>query len=116
MAETMIDRVAKAIKAETDKFDMPVNLYIEPEAGTRFERDSPGKDRIFDSGYDDLESYRIIARAVITAIRDEERQSCFDLVGELVGHSMYHIKAGSKGDDDMVFNDAIHAAQRALKE
>lgn len=70
MTDTMIHRVVKAIKAETDKFDMPVKLYIEPEAGARFERDNPGKDRIFDSGYDDLESYRIIARAAIQAMRE----------------------------------------------
>lgn len=69
MAETMIDRVAKAIKAETDNFDMPVNLYIEPEAGSRFERENPGKDRAFDAGFDDLESYRIIARVAIEAVR-----------------------------------------------
>ncbi|GEM_PF-4502666 len=68
MKETMIDRVAKVIKAETDRFDMPVNFYIEPEAGKRFERDNPGKDSIFDSGYDELESYRIIARAAIEAM------------------------------------------------
>ncbi|UXS24197.1 hypothetical protein [Agrobacterium tumefaciens] len=69
MAETMIDRVAKAIKAETDKFDMPVNLYIEPEAGARFERDNPGKDRFLDAELDELESYRLIARAAIEAVR-----------------------------------------------
>lgn len=70
MTETMIDRVAKAIKAETDKFDMPVNFYIEPEAGARFERDNPGKDRFLDAELDDLESYRIIARAAIKAMRE----------------------------------------------
>lgn len=84
MAETMIDRVAKAIKAEIDKFDMPVNLYIEPEAGARFERDNPGKDRIFDSGYDDLESYRIIARAAVAAMR-EPTPAMLDAAGDLLG-------------------------------
>ena len=72
MTETMIDRVAKVIKVETDKFDMPVHFYIEPEAGKRFERDNPGKDSIFDAGYDELESYRIIARAVVEAMFDRE--------------------------------------------
>jgi hypothetical protein len=72
MTETIIDRVAKVIKAETDKFDAPVNLYIEPEAGKRFERDNPGKDSICDAGYDELESYRIIARAVIEAMFGRE--------------------------------------------
>lgn len=84
MAETMIDRVAKAIKAETDKFDMPVNLYIEPEAGARFERENPGKDRFFDAGFDDLESYRIIARATVQAMR-EPTVEMLDAADNLLG-------------------------------
>lgn len=103
MVETMIDRVAKAIKAETDKFDMPVNLYIEPEAGSRFERDNPGKDRIFDYGYDDLESYRIIARAAIAAMHEPTTA----MSGEFDGWN------ASRNDMEACYEAAIEAA---LKE
>ncbi len=100
MAETMIDRVAKAIKAETDKFDMPVNLYIDPEAGARFERENPGKDRFLDAELDELESYRIIARAALTAMSDPTPQ-------------MKEAANFSFGSGEESYQDAIKAA---LKE
>ncbi|XHE14082.1 hypothetical protein PCC82_04855 [Agrobacterium deltaense] len=103
MAEKMIDRIAKAIKAETDKFDMPVNFYIEPEAGARFERDNPGKDRFLDAELDELESYRIIARVAVAAMREPTPA----MSGEFDGWN------ASRNDMEACYEAAIEAA---LKE
>jgi hypothetical protein len=65
----MVDIVARAIKDETDKFDSPARLYLQPEAGHRWEKANPGKDYYLDGpNHDALESYRIIAHAAIKAL------------------------------------------------
>jgi hypothetical protein len=67
----MIDRIARAIEAETDKFDSPVHLYVEKEAKARWERANPEGDWYEQpESKDELESYRIIARAAIEAMRE----------------------------------------------
>lgn len=66
----MIERVAKAINACTDKFDAPVQFYVEDEARQRWLKDHPD-DSPDEAGIDwKVESYKIIARAAIEAMRE----------------------------------------------
>ena len=66
-----------------------------------------------DAAWHDTETYWDVVNITALAIQ-AERKRCVDMVGDLVGHAMYHVPSSSKGDDDQVFNDAIHAAQKAL--
>jgi hypothetical protein len=69
MDDSEIELIAKAIRDETDRFECPVRFYIEPEAKRRWESSNPDSDW-FDrpDPPDDLESYRIIARAAADAL------------------------------------------------
>ena len=67
-----VDTIAAAIRDCLDKFDHPCDIYVGEEALHRWQVANPGKD-VFDA-YDEhppewweMESYRIIARAVIAA-------------------------------------------------
>lgn len=62
-----VEAVALAIKECTDKFESPVAYYIEPEAQFRWMNANPGRNFWDEASIDDLESYRIIARAALEA-------------------------------------------------
>lgn len=65
----MIERVAAAIEAVTDKFDAPVRMYVEDEARYRWSQQNPDADAS-EAGIDFAkESWKIIARAAIQAMR-----------------------------------------------
>lgn len=83
----MLDIVAKAIKEETDKFGSPVRCYIEPEARERWETANPDADP-FEPPFDDLESYRIIARATIKAMRELTEEMLNASSEEGIGYSV----------------------------
>lgn len=73
MTQIVIDIIAKAIKDATDEFSNPVDLYIKGEARHRWEKAhpeywEPGSAEPPDEVDDDLEDYRIIARAVVAAL------------------------------------------------
>ena len=62
----MEERIAVALKAELGRFSDPVHYYIRGEAQSRWRKNGevgPEPD------FDDIESYRIIARVAIEAIR-----------------------------------------------
>lgn len=68
---TMVERMAQALKDTTDTFHAPVRFYIEPEAQARWEKENPDGDWYEQPQSDDkLASYKIIARAVIEAMRE----------------------------------------------
>lgn len=74
MSESRIDIIARAIKEETDKFESPVRFYIQPEADGRWENENPNADWSDRPDFDELESYRIIARAVDAALNKSPPQ------------------------------------------
>lgn len=61
----MIDAIAEAIRAEIEKFHQPARHYIEGEASLRW-ASTTGMGE-WECPHDDLESYRIIARAALAA-------------------------------------------------
>ncbi|WP_072389821.1 hypothetical protein [Hyphomicrobium sp. CS1GBMeth3] len=63
-----VDRVAIALRDAADKFQSPVEYYVQPEARLRWEEAHPGQDFYGDAAIDDLESWRILARAAIEAM------------------------------------------------
>lgn len=76
VTEEMIERAARAMQAEADTFEAPVEFYVAPEAQRRWEADpkNHGSDGYADAlcdgpqGMDwDLESWKILARAAIVA-------------------------------------------------
>ncbi len=68
-----VDLIARTIKDATRSFSMPVRYYIEPEADSRWEEENPDADWSGRPKFDELESYRIIAREIIRALANDYR-------------------------------------------
>jgi hypothetical protein len=64
-SKAAIDKIAETIRNVTDEFDQPVGLYISGEACRRWMAANPDGDPVdFYASHDELEDYRIIAKAV----------------------------------------------------
>jgi hypothetical protein len=71
MSESMVERVAKALKDRLNQFSRPVRFYVEPEARSLWEAANPDGD--WDEqpeSRDDLVSYKLIARTMLEAMRE----------------------------------------------
>lgn len=88
--EELVDAVAKAIKAEINKFVAPAYSYIESEAASRIEKRTGEYPWDEDAGQLARESYAIIARVAIAAV-NASRTSMGDdeAMIEAVAKAMY---------------------------
>lgn len=68
-----VDIIAKAIKDETDNFNDPVCYYVQGEALDRWRQENP--DNYDFPEFDELESYRIIARSVAAVLEASETET-----------------------------------------
>lgn len=73
---TMIEKIARALEAEAEKFQSPVSVYVAGEAANRWEEAHPGLVASLDRPDIDweLESWKILARAAVGAQRDTKAQ------------------------------------------
>lgn len=69
---TKLEEIARAMQAAAKEFTDPVAFYVESEARRRYEEANPDKDGFIDCpGVDwDLESWKILVRAVMAAMRE----------------------------------------------
>lgn len=76
---TMVERMVIAIRDEAKTFRHPVRLYVEDEARWRWEDANPDKDGHLDgpAGIDwEMESWKILVRAVLQAMREPTDVMC----------------------------------------
>lgn len=70
----LLERAARALQEEANKFEAPVYCYVEQEAARRWEAANPGSFWGDDPAHYELdiglESWKILARAVLQAIRE----------------------------------------------
>lgn len=70
MTVDKLEAAARALREAAEKFQSPVRLYVEDEARHRFERANPDKDPYGEKVDWELESWKILARAVIAEMRE----------------------------------------------
>lgn len=75
VTDEMVEKAALSIRDEIERFSNPTHLYIEPEAKERWEKENPEGDYYGEAGHDELESYRIIARAALSAALSEQERA-----------------------------------------
>lgn len=68
--EELVLRIALALREEARGFHNPVDLYVEPEAAARKARVDPSFDE-WNSDENRLESWKILARAALKALKDD---------------------------------------------
>lgn len=92
MSEMMMERVALAIKAATDKFSSPVEFYVNREAWERHQAAHPDDEQEDHPEIDwQLESWKIIARAAITAMREPTEAMEVAATGTTRRIGQYHV-------------------------
>ena len=68
MTDDDVTKAAIALRAEAEKFDRPVEAYVEGEALWRWEKANPSKEEPSDIDFE-LESWKILARAALEAVK-----------------------------------------------
>lgn len=71
---TVLERAARALEAEAETFRSPVHFYVQHEWIQRWEEANPDKEPCTDPATEGkdwtLESWKILARAVLQALRE----------------------------------------------